>query len=238
MDTLNKSELNVSAGRWANITKTTYRPTDIEHSVLVPIAQAGAVAVAGGTAAAVFIGFTLAPWDVAAAWGVVISTAVFARTLADAFTWSRAAIAAQETYQSETAAQGNAESATLRLEVAKEKDNGNADLYFGQFPVAPELFIEWAHAVLEGGSISQNAWIGTDGAFTKPEYEALLGFLMRAGIVTWINAKAHAQGRQFTIGGKHALERLLTDLETARARAHADEVPQNARVIDGVGEDK
>lgn len=67
--------------------------------------------------------------------------------------------------------------------------------------------IQFAQSVLNGKSLAEGNWIGSQGIFSKSEYNQLISELERAGLVTWKGAKN--QGRELTQVGIEAFRRLI-----------------------------
>lgn len=113
---LEKEQMQVSAGRWASIVKEQWQPTDMEHGVLVPLAQAGMLA--GGVGLSLFTvsALTIAPVGIAAGVGAVGACLAFTWHIFDGIAWARSVLVNRETWQSETAQQGQAEAARLTIE--------------------------------------------------------------------------------------------------------------------------
>lgn len=94
---------------------------------------------------------------------------------------------------------------TVRLEV-QQTGNGSNSAFFHDLPTEPALFTTWAQAAINGQSLAVGHWTGNGRPFSRSDYEALLEFLHGAGVVTWQNKDAPAQGRRVTRPGKAALE--------------------------------
>ena len=94
----------------------------------------------------------------------------------------------------------------LRLEVVNP---GDGRMQFADFPIEGEAFKSWARAVLGGRGLSVGVWTGSNGLFSRQEYDALTDYLIRAGLMRWINPAAHAQGRELTPAGAATLRRFV-----------------------------
>lgn len=97
----------------------------------------------------------------------------------------------------------------VRLEVEQKDGDAVRHVFFHDLPTEPALFTTWAQAAVNGQSLAVGHWTGNDRPFSRSNYEALLDFLHGAGVVTWQNADAPAQGRKVTRPGKAALKAWL-----------------------------
>lgn len=102
------------------------------------------------------------------------------------------------------------------LEVShRERDGGGEQgrtiQYFGQLPVNPADFIEYVKAIMAGGSLAINQWVGSDKPFERSSYEALLAILRDSGAV--INLGGN-KGHQVTTQGRRAFRNYLRQVET------------------------
>ncbi len=96
---------------------------------------------------------------------------------------------------------------SVHMEVEHKGDRrGGA---FADLPVSRSLFVVWASSVTGGGSLAVSRWAGKSAPFSRSEYDQMMEFLMRAGIVAWVNAKEPKHGRELTRPGKAALRAWL-----------------------------
>jgi len=114
---LEREQLQVSSGRWASIVKEQWQPTDMEHGVLVPLAQAGMVAGGVGLSAFTFSALTIAPVGIAAGIGAIGACLAFTWSVFDGLAWARSVLVNRETWQSESAQQGKSDMARVTVEV-------------------------------------------------------------------------------------------------------------------------
>jgi hypothetical protein len=89
-------------------------------------------------------------------------------------------------------------------------ETGRTIQYFGVLPVDVERFNEWAAAVLgtdklPAQSLAIAHWTGSDGLFSRKEYEAVLDLLRRAEAVV----NQPGKGNMLTGGGRRALRQHL-----------------------------
>lgn len=199
------------------------RPARYEPDVLVPFLQAvitGAfVAVALGIGAGVVAHWQSWPWwyALAAAGGgwLLVAALTWSQLLAD----SRDLLRKVETWSNrdnrdldgdgEIGEPKDTPARTVRLEVEQRGDGNQRSSFFHDLPTEPALFTTWASAAVNGQSLALSHWTGNGRPFARSDYEALLDFMQRAGVVTWINPDAPAQGRQITKPGKAALQAWL-----------------------------
>lgn len=98
---------------------------------------------------------------------------------------------------------------SVRLEVQQDRPGRGPGGFWHDLPAGPDMFTVWAKAALAGQSIAVNAWTGSEGLFSRSEYESLLTFLTSAEVLRWSNPKSTSQGRELTKGGRAALRQYL-----------------------------
>lgn len=190
-----------------------------ESDVLVPFLQAAIT----GALSALMLGIVaggVVYWQ-AWPWWVVLGVVFFVWLFVTSTTWlklmsdSRELLWKLETWSNRdidgdgTTGEPEPEpTETVRLEV-KQTGNGNRRAFFHDLPTEPALFTTWAQAAVNGQSLAVGHWVGNGRPFSRSDYEALLEFLHGAGVVTWLNADAPAQGRTVTKPGKAALDAWL-----------------------------
>ncbi|MBN2005088.1 MAG: hypothetical protein JXA21_17140 [Anaerolineae bacterium] len=113
---LEKEQLQVSAGRWASIVKEQWQQTDMEHGVMVPLAQSGILAGAVGLTVFTVSALTIAPVGIAAGLGAVGACLAFTWSFFDGMAWARSVLVSREKWESEAAQQGQAEASRLTIE--------------------------------------------------------------------------------------------------------------------------
>ena len=94
---------------------------------------------------------------------------------------------------------------TVRLETIN--DNGAAG-HYANLPISRDRLETFARAVAGGRGLAVSTWTGSAGMFSRSEFDQLMSYLERAGIVRWTNAQAHGQGRELTRPGRVAMEQL------------------------------
>jgi hypothetical protein len=203
--------------RWNEIRfeKPTRAPTR-EGDVIVPALQA----VISGALTAAGVGFVTTllaiwqhwPWYVvpvgAFAGGLTMAILQWTELLND----SRRLLREVETWIREDldgdGHVGEPEDDGVHLEVGREREDGKS-AFFADLPISPVAFTTWARAAVNGMSLAQTSWTGSQGLFSRSEYDQLLAFLTRAGVVAWCNPDAKAQGRELTRSGRAALRAWL-----------------------------
>lgn len=88
----------------------------------------------------------------------------------------------------------------VRVELVREDGADLIDL-----PAKVEQLNLLARGVLEGQTLSESAWTGSNGPFTRAEFSNLRGELIRRGLAQWNNPRAPARGVQLTRGGLAAM---------------------------------
>lgn len=182
------------------------RTPTLSGDVGVPALQAVISGTLAGVLGGVAILATRAPVNgwAAVAVGVVVAAGTWAWLLRD----HRALLRNVETYtRRDSAPVQPAQASTVRLEVQQEHANGGRRWLFDDLPVDRERVLAWARAVIGGRSLAQSAWTGSGGPFSRSEYDALLAAMLRAGVVRWVNPRAHAQGVELTPMGRSTLRK-------------------------------
>jgi len=82
-------------------------------------------------------------------------------------------------------------------------------MYFQNLPINEATFRQWARGVLGGRGTSLGDWTGKGGLFSRADYNALTDYLMRSGLMRWVNPAAHAQGRELTAAGRATLRKFV-----------------------------
>jgi len=113
--------------------------------------------------------------------------------------WRRAAH--PEPYQPEPTTT-RARPEPVRVEV-RQDDGRHVD--YIDLPATAEQLITLAQSVLAGGSLSESAWTGSNGIFTRAEFSALRNELIKRGLASWNNPKTPARGVTLTRGGLAAM---------------------------------
>ena len=96
----------------------------------------------------------------------------------------------------------------ITLRVERNYPGGHQTMY-SRIPVTHEAFEIFARRVLAGRSMSVGAMTGKGQPLTRSEYEQLMVFLDKSGIVRWANIKSKNQGRELTRPGRASLEAYL-----------------------------
>jgi len=85
------------------------------------------------------------------------------------------------------------------------QDDDGKHTEFIDLPATPDQLIRLATGLLEGATLSEAAWTGSGGIFTRAEFASLRSELIRRGLAAWNNAHAPAQGVTLTRGGQAAM---------------------------------
>lgn len=190
-------------GEWTRVTREARYPLNFEANVMVPIMGALAVSVAvvlavSGVAYAAEI--SLKAW---AAWTTVIFGGVWAFGMVLLLQASFSHFQMLEEYSAE--AEEQVSSSTLRLEVVNPGDN---KMLLEDLPIDDRRFVLWVRGVMGGRDLSGSTWYGRGGLFSRDEYGALCDYLIRAGLMRWVNPQAHTQGKELTAAGEATLRRF------------------------------
>jgi hypothetical protein len=94
---------------------------------------------------------------------------------------------------------------TVRLELAS--DNGRR-LQFADLPVGYDTLTQFAQGVIHGQSLTEAAWCGNGGIFTRAEFVALRDALIGRKLAAWNNPTCTARGWGLTRSGLAAFEYL------------------------------
>lgn len=103
-----------------------------------------------------------------------------------------------------------AERQSVRVELSH--DNGRR-VEFIELPVSTEKLSEFAAGVLDGRGLTESAWIGSGGIFTRAEFVRLRDELVRRGLLTWCNPHERSRGTELTHAGTAAF-RYLAELHS------------------------
>jgi HAMP domain-containing protein len=95
---------------------------------------------------------------------------------------------------------------TVRLETVEKDQEGVRRGEIETLPISRERFEKFARGVSGGRGLAVSTWTGSAGLFSRSEYDALMDYLQRAGIVRWKNENAPHQGRELTRAGRAAIE--------------------------------
>lgn len=113
--------------------------------------------------------------------------------------WRRSAY--PEPYQPEPT-QIRAKAEPVRVEIVQ--DHGR-HVDFIDLPATTDQLITLAQSVLAGGSLSEAAWTGSNGLFTRAEFANLRNELIKRGLAAWNNPHTPARGVTLTRGGLAAM---------------------------------
>lgn len=182
----------------------------ITAPVTVPFLQAiitGALAgIAGGVVCAV-IGFDFSPWAAGfSTWAVVTLGA----WLSFRGRWQMVIERALGVDLNHDGVIGEPEPTpapepeSIRVELLQE---GGRRGDFIDLPHADRL-PALASGLLEGRQFSQTVWTGAGRLYSRAEFEAVRGEMLRRGLCRWKNPQAPAQGVELTPAGRAVLRRL------------------------------
>lgn len=79
---------------------------------------------------------------------------------------------------------------------------------FIDLPASQEQLGRLAVGLLAGHSLSESAWTGAGGPFSRREFQHLRDELIRRGLVSWVNPSARAQGVELTKPGRAVMRRI------------------------------
>ena len=68
-----------------------------------------------------------------------------------------------------------------------------------------------ARVTLRGQSLAESYWTGKQGLFSRSQFSELRAALLAAGVITWKNPEAHAQGIALTERGREVFQQLTGD---------------------------
>jgi hypothetical protein len=202
-----RSRSEAVAGEWSRVEREERHAFSLESNVLVP-AFAG-VGAAGPAGLVVMV----------AAWRFTGHVMLWAGLLAVGVVWflvsfyvlelSLSGFKRLDQYSgaSSSSEEQQQQRQTLRLEVVNPKA-GNL-MFSEDLPVDQERFMQWARAVVRGRDLSGSTWGGPGLLFSRPEYEELIEYLIRAGLVRWVNERAHTQGKELSPAGAATLKRAV-----------------------------
>lgn len=108
----------------------------------------------------------------------------------------------------------------VRLEVVQPLDGGRQTQLI-DLPSDSERLETLARGLLSGLPLSESQWTGGRGIFTRSEFSALRGELMRRGLVAWNNPHTPARGASLTASGRAIMRRFAG--ETVRPPLPRDE---------------
>jgi hypothetical protein len=94
---------------------------------------------------------------------------------------------------------------TVRLELAS--DNGRR-LQFADLPVGYDTLVIFAQGVINGQSLTEAAWCGNGGIFTRAEFVSLRDALIARKLAAWNNPGCPARGWVLTRSGMAAFQYL------------------------------
>jgi hypothetical protein len=149
------------------------------------------------------------PWLFALATGAGAAVLWYWSTVA---LWRRSAYPQPET----TLPDQPRQTPVVRVEVLKDDGRG---MEFIDLPANPDQLINLARGVLQGQTLSESSWTGSNGIFTRSEFSALRGELLKRGLACWNNPQTPARGVSLTRGGLAAMRTFaaMTDLPTPQA---------------------
>lgn len=93
--------------------------------------------------------------------------------------------------------------------ILSSKDGRETD--FIDLPAKPEQLRQLADGLSAGRSFSLSAWTGSGAPFSRAEFEALRGELLRRGLARWKNDTSQAQGIELLASGKAILRRFASE---------------------------
>ena len=196
------------AGEWQAVERQESYPLTLSNAI-VPTLAGLLVSAPAGIAAMVL---TWLATDLVLWWVGVLTMAIV--WFAIAFWVLSTSLGLFKRWESYTGGRGGSESEasekviqTLRLEVIDEQ--GHKMQFFGDLPISQDDFALWARGVLGGRSLAQSEWTGSAGIFSRPVYRELLDYLMRAGLVRWVDDRHHAQGCELSAVGRSTLRRFV-----------------------------
>jgi hypothetical protein len=198
------------SGDWRRVERETRAPLSIEGALIVPVMASLALGLASTL---VVSGVALgagSEWRSWLAWSVAILGLVWSVGLVWLLTASFEHFTSWEVYEGGSEDRQEQERQVLRLEVV---DPARGRLQFSEdLPVDRERFLSFARSV-EARGLSTSAWCGSGALFSRSEFDALTGYLTQAGLVRWLNADAHNQGRELTPAGQATLRRFVEHSE-------------------------
>jgi hypothetical protein len=95
-----------------------------------------------------------------------------------------------------------AEPKTLRVELVQENRISFIDL-----PASQTQLKNMAAGLLNNTALAVSAWTGSNGLFTRPEFENLRDELIRRGLARW-NGSSRNQGAALTAAGRAVMRKL------------------------------
>ena len=197
------------AGDWSRVEREERYPVSIESGVIVPVMSGMALGVAG---VVVVVGVALgaeASLRGAVAWSFVIFGGVWFVSIALLLDASLSHLKSYELYDGASSSEETRQ--VLRLEVVNEE---NHQMVFGDLPIDAERFASFARSA-ETRGLAVSSWCGNGHLFTRPEFEAVVDYLTRAGLVRWVNEQVPQQGRELTPAGRATLRRYADSGDAA-----------------------
>ena len=102
------------------------------------------------------------------------------------------------------------------VQVELLSENGNRGQY-ANLPASPEQLIELGRGIASGDSFSVSRWTGSHGGFSRGEFEALRGELLKLGWLEWRSDRSNSQGVEITKAGG-AVFRHFASMSTSPPR--------------------
>lgn len=180
---------------------------DLERGCLLPVAQSGVTGFLAGALA-----YALARWQ---GWSnpgeialIVAAAAALLVWASGVMAWRRSAYAPDEPLYLPPPAPAQVQ--TVRVELS---ENRGARLNLIDLPASAEQLAALARGLLDGLPFSEAQWSGGGGLFTRSEFAALRGELIRRGLARWNSPGTPARGAALTPAGRAVMRQfaMLSD---------------------------
>ncbi len=184
------------------------RPANVESDVIVPLLQSVAVAIAVSVAGLYLsMFFDLFAWHLSCFGGLLAGGIWFiaALFLGRDLLWIVESIT---TYDIDgDGVIGPPPVTELAVNVTDGADRIHKQ-YRQTLGVEPDRMVKFAEGVLAGRGMAVNAWTGSNGLFSRTEFDGLMAELERSGLVERENPGQSNSARRLTDEGREAFEQL------------------------------
>ncbi len=196
-------------GDFTAFRSTPTRNATTEASLLVPIGQTLATAIAVALPSFVLASWLKWEWEVPFVVGTVTILVQWIRCLNS----HERTLAVIEEFSYSPALDGVGEKSTsldleaIRMEVTSEKSDHLLQMKIVELPagVSSLDFANFCEDILSGKSLARREWVGNGKQFSRDTYDDLIDAMLVAGLVRSIPGK----GKGLTLGGRRAITRLL-----------------------------
>lgn len=180
---------------------------DLERGCLLPVAQSGVTGFLAGV-----LTYGLARWQ---GWSSPGEIALIAGAAAALLVWASGILAWRRSAYAPAeplflpAPQPVQQVQSVRVELAENRSK----LSLIDLPATPEQLAALGRGLLDGLPLSEAQWTGGGGLFTRSEFAALRGELIRRGLARWNSPETPARGAALTPAGRAVMRQfaMLTD---------------------------